>query len=1394
MLKKIVFGILLIGILVFAGITYYVSNLDWNTYKDTISQKFFELTGKQITFGGQLNISLLPQPVMKAENISIYNQGKKDKPLATIKTLETSVTLSSLLNEAPDITSLTLSDAKVWIEKEENGKYNWAHSDNEVSNLTSQKTNLHKLSLQNATFYYENKAADINLVLEKLNAELQTAAYDGPYRLDGNFSNNNEHYAIAIGVGSLSSIDGIEINFSLSHPSSESFFRFDGTYNTQEHNVKGDFSGGSQKTAQFINILLKEKLLDEQNQKELQFSSGVEFDDKLLKLSSFVTKYADDIEGSGSLTYPLFVEEGTKRQVDLKYEFLNIDLRPFYPIVLAQYEKLKEKEINYLPETNFNINADLAAKHLDFSDNAAGFLENITLKADWTDDIFTIEEFFASAIGDTSISISGDLREENTKPRYFLKNSIISTDFLSFANALDANLKSYVQSTYRNAEMNFSIVGDNESMSIENAELSMDKMNIFADFNASLSAENSEYSISIKTDTLNLDNYIPNKTGQNEFWAQLSEDAEQLKFLNKLNLNLNFSSDNLIFRGTPMDNVVINISDKKGEIKLSELSVQNIVGSQINLNGNINLAKEPIDFNDFNLSIDSQNIAGLVSQINFMAPDWELPEAKNVIISSVLNGNLNELNTQFSAKTDSVDVSYDGTIKNISDKPDFNGKLNLKTTDAAQLFNGLNLNSQMVPNSSALNCDGLINFSANNYDYKDIKCLIGTSEYLGDINITQNNEKYDVNAKIESNDFDLSYIFDLNQSKVANFGTENSFDNTFIARPDINRDNLDLSKFKDVSLNMELTAPKATLRKLNFNDLHLKIQIKNNLLKLEEIDTLYNNTHYTGDLSIAYANPSNSIVKGNLAFNDLDISSIGGSVYMINKGKISGNTSFESKGMSAYDILTNISGYVSMHVKDLSFKGFDFAAIRDDIAKRKYSKGLFQVIRDNLQQGETGFDDFDVTLAMKNGSLIIANLNLINSDAKSDLSADINLKDWKLGSKMVISINDVSDVPAFDVSLTGNLQKPSLEINIENMVRNYDEHWKQIEDQEKAQKEAERRELNTKMEAAQTSVEEFSALLNSYPPKYEKYKEKSLKEENINWYTNKLAEINVINSDLDSMKAKAHTPDFTENDINIIKDKIENYNNMILSWDNEIAEHYADDVDDRINRLINKKSDYDIKAQKLKSEYELKYNDKITDLSKINKQNNLTDNAEFMQQKSDFYSACEKSSALSAEIDKALLPLNTVTNTEQKDNLLIAAEDMSEDIEKLYLSAQEQQIALIDLVNNIYNQVMEEQANTNEDENITEENNINQNPSPQSSDTKLNEDISGQSDGSLLKKISSNNDISSSSDETGKEVQGSLLRSYEQKTENNVKKQTTQGLLKEADGAVKKASGTIIVK
>ena len=243
MAKKIILIFLGVFVLAVGGLTAYVSTIDWNTHRQEIADKFSEITGKKIEFSGPISVELLPQPTLSAKNIKIINPNKTSEVLATIDSLDTKVSLRSLLKGSPDIRSLSLIGAEVWVSVDEVGEWNWKSNSAGVFNDSNINTRLQSLSIQNALVHFENTAENIKFDLSQFNADIQAETLAGPYRVDGNFIKNQDHFGVAVSLGSFSGLADVAVNFAITHPKSESFLRFDGVYMPNEQAYKGDFSG-----------------------------------------------------------------------------------------------------------------------------------------------------------------------------------------------------------------------------------------------------------------------------------------------------------------------------------------------------------------------------------------------------------------------------------------------------------------------------------------------------------------------------------------------------------------------------------------------------------------------------------------------------------------------------------------------------------------------------------------------------------------------------------------------------------------------------------------------------------------------------------------------------------------------------------------------------------------------------------------------------------------------------------------------------------------------------------------------------------------------------------------------------------------------------------------------
>ena len=85
--KKFLIGLILVLLVAFGGLSYYVSTIDWNRYKDKITTQIEDVTGKKVVINGRVGLKFLPTPHLNATDIAVYNPNnvKNGEPLAQIK-------------------------------------------------------------------------------------------------------------------------------------------------------------------------------------------------------------------------------------------------------------------------------------------------------------------------------------------------------------------------------------------------------------------------------------------------------------------------------------------------------------------------------------------------------------------------------------------------------------------------------------------------------------------------------------------------------------------------------------------------------------------------------------------------------------------------------------------------------------------------------------------------------------------------------------------------------------------------------------------------------------------------------------------------------------------------------------------------------------------------------------------------------------------------------------------------------------------------------------------------------------------------------------------------------------------------------------------------------------
>lgn len=1404
MVKKIFAVILLLIIVAFAGLTYYVSSMDWNVYKQDIADKFSEATGKKIDFKGPISVSLLPQPKMSANDIVISNN--ENKELAKIQTMNTSVDLLSILQRKPTIKSMTFEKAEIWIEQDKDGSFNWQNNSNKHFSDTMNNADLQNLTLHDTTIYYQNKAVDIKFQLNNVTADVQASSITGPYKVYGTFTKENEHFGISMSLGSISSLDDIDVNFGVTHPSTNSSFKFEGSFNPDSHNLQGNFSGESEKTADFVNNVAGNTLLRDEDNVKLQFSLDIDSADNQIKLSRFTVNYGGMIEGSGDITIPLDIadsnkeqgKDGEKQEINIKYNLINFDVRPLVSVIKAEYENYKKNGQKYNPQIKYNAKVDIAAQKIILNDTDLGYFENITLRGSVIDNIISLDEFYAAAAGNTAVSLSGSLKEQEEKPVYYIKTAVISENFQTFINSLGIDLKAYTQSTYRNADLSMEIIGTDSEISSESIKLVMDKMNISASADISnIDQESPSAKLDINVDSIIIDNYLPKTESQGDFIKQLQTDLLQLKKLSGTDAQIRFGASEAIFRSTKISGLKADVDIHDNTVKIASIEFNDIDGTSAAFSGSINqINTDTPEFNDFSYNIKSKNLYEIILQTNMHFPSLKLFNAKTFSGKGNINGTLDNFDINSDLTFDDAKFNYSGNLKNITSDIQFNGRLSVSSTNYGALSNNLGLSWANINNRGALNLETEIIGNPKEFIMQNINCKLGVSSYTGTINFADKGAAKDISGSLSSPNFDLEYIFDTKPAK--NTSSASLYDSTFIAKPHFNQDKFILTPYQNLNLNLEISGNKGNYKGIELAGVHMKIINAANVMKIHDISLIADKLAVSGDMEVDYSQITEPKSTGTLKIENFDIANIGGDTYKFLSGNTEAEINFSGKGDNYESILNTISGTINLSVSDLKFMGFDFSVINSDLKSRKYSKGLFQVIRDNLQVGESSYRNFKTEIAMNNGTLSFLDTALENESIKLIVSGNANIKSWQMETNFNVIPKEMED-KAFSFSLSGPINKPTLDINIEGLVKSYDEYWEEVKKAEDLKLEQQRKELESKMSAEQQVLSEYENALNARQSILDEKFTAVFDENEKQWYNDKKRWCAAQLDEISQLKLKASTPNFTENDVASVKQKNEVLQNSIAQLDDEISRHYAINADILYHKYLNEVSETIKSTQQNITEYRTQ---EQSIMQQLKNKNILSP-----QQSSELAALISSVENDSSFLEQSLNDINVTDNTDDKYNKLNSIVS--------HIQRYKQNTDAVKMLTGKYLQILHNALNAEkaeqekmkareqaeqQEENPFNNSNINQNNENViniSSTANKNKKQSNTVNSVILKKVTEEKEISESAGaEDNTEPQttstsGIITKNYQ---ETQPEKKNKSGLLKEVDGAVVKATGTINIK
>lgn len=410
---KILGGLFLLFLVVFAGAAIYVSTLDANQFKGQIKSYFEEATNRQLTLDGPIALSVIPNLHLSISDVSISNPTQfEEETFVYVQRAEIGVALWPLLNKRLDISHITLEKPDISLIAPASGAPNWEFaqtpSDAKASatqgntSAQAQQAPLSELktgaiNITNGSLRFEDRKAGQSISLDNLQFSLDgiSATEHKQGSLSFNFSDQSQ-------ILELDSRFGLRLDAAASKISLEDMLT-QYTYTIKSNNMayEGRISG----------------------------DFDIDLGQERIKLSDLYLEANEQIlKGQGH------INDFTQPKIGLSLNGENIVLDKLMPLASAQIEDGQPKEDNKQSQQSANevialpvdllqaltIDAMLTLGSVQMDNIAA---ENVRMKIDGRNGVHKIEPLSFEVFGG-SVSTTTTLDVSSYIPRYSLSGNI----------------------------------------------------------------------------------------------------------------------------------------------------------------------------------------------------------------------------------------------------------------------------------------------------------------------------------------------------------------------------------------------------------------------------------------------------------------------------------------------------------------------------------------------------------------------------------------------------------------------------------------------------------------------------------------------------------------------------------------------------------------------------------------------------------------------------------------------------------------------------------------------------------------------------------------------------------------------------------------------------------
>ena len=212
-------GVLFVALIVAAIAVVY--SIDVNSYRGEITAEFKKATGRDLTLGGEIDLSISLSPALVVEDVSISNADWGSRPeMVSLKRAEAQIELLPLITGDIRVVKLVLVEPDILLETNAQGVPNWEFTPPEAADETKSEgtsdsedaagppkiPTFDRIEIRDGRLVYKDGQSGEEMRLDLAKVDAKAQSFTAPFTIDIEGAWNQAVFSVTGSIESLASL------------------------------------------------------------------------------------------------------------------------------------------------------------------------------------------------------------------------------------------------------------------------------------------------------------------------------------------------------------------------------------------------------------------------------------------------------------------------------------------------------------------------------------------------------------------------------------------------------------------------------------------------------------------------------------------------------------------------------------------------------------------------------------------------------------------------------------------------------------------------------------------------------------------------------------------------------------------------------------------------------------------------------------------------------------------------------------------------------------------------------------------------------------------------------------------------------------------------------------